>query len=86
MAGLPAWKGDGFLEITPAVQRSDLGVLFPLDYFTNADNSLTALPLKGFFLEADVRIGNCVGNNGRPADGFNISFASSQDPWFFGAS
>ena len=81
--GFTGAAGDGFLEITPAVNGQTLGVLFPLDYFTNADNSLTALPLKGFFLEADVRIGNCTGNNGRPADGFNISFANSQDPVVF---
>src|SRR5690349_3588656 len=71
---------DGFLEITPAVGGMTLGVLFPLDYFTNADQSIVALPLKGFFLEADVRIGNATGNNGRPADGFSISFAGNNDP------
>jgi hypothetical protein len=81
--GFTGLAGDGFLEITPSVNAQTLGVLFPLDYFTNADNSLTALPLKGFFLEADVRIGNCIGNNGRPADGLSISFASSQDPVVF---
>jgi len=81
--GFTGLDGDGFLEITPALNNATLGVLFPLDYFTNADNSLTALPLKGFFLEADVRIGNATGNNGRPADGFNISFATSQDPVVF---
>src|SRR5579859_2489683 len=74
---------DGFLEITPAMGNMNLGVLFPLDYFTNADNSIVALPLKGFFLEADVRIGNATGNNGRPADGFSISFASQNDPVVF---
>src|SRR5262249_41791633 len=40
---------DGFLEITPAANGMTLGVLFPLDYFTNADQSIVALPLKGFF-------------------------------------
>ncbi|HTL55564.1 MAG TPA: hypothetical protein VL361_07780 [Candidatus Limnocylindrales bacterium] len=68
---------DGFLEITDAVNGQTLGVLFPLDYFTNADQSIVALPLKGFFIEADVRIGNATGNNGRPADGFSISYAKS---------
>src|SRR4051812_22428143 len=47
--GFSGLDGDGFLEITPAANNATLGVLFPLDYFTNADNSLTALPLKGFF-------------------------------------
>src|SRR5581483_5054962 len=78
--GFTGVDGDGFLEITPAVGNMNLGILFPLDYFTNADNSLTALPLKGFLVEADVRVGNATGNNGRPADGFSISFASSLDP------
>jgi len=81
--GFTGVEGDGFLEITPAVNGQTLGILFPLDYFTNADNSLTALPLKGFLLECDVRVGNATGNNGRPADGFSISFASSQDPVVF---
>ncbi|HTL15754.1 MAG TPA: hypothetical protein VL793_00880, partial [Patescibacteria group bacterium] len=78
--GFTGVAGDGFLEITPAANNENLGILFPLDYFTNSDNSLTALPLKGFLVECDVRVGNAVGNNGRPADGFSISFASSQDP------
>src|SRR5262249_1292231 len=43
----------------------------------NADQSIVALPLKGFFIEADVRIGNATGQSGRPADGFNISYARS---------
>jgi len=81
--GFTGVDGDGFLEITPAVNGQTLGILFPLDYFTNADNSLTALPLKGFFLEADIRVGNATGNNGRPADGFSVSFASSLDPIVF---
>jgi hypothetical protein len=81
--GFTGVDGDGFLEITPAVNSQTLGILFPLDYFTNADNSLTALPLKGFELDVDIRTGNATGNNGRPADGFSISFASSQDPVVF---
>ncbi len=78
--GFTGVDGDGFLEITPSIGNQNLGILFPLDYFTNADNSLTALPLFGFELDVDVRTGNCTGNNGRPADGFSISFASSLDP------
>jgi len=78
--GFSGADGDGFLEITPAANNQTLGVLFPLDYFTNADSSLVALPLKGFLMEADVRIGNATGNNGRPADGFSISFAANTDP------
>ena len=75
-----AGPNDGWLEITPSQNNMNLGVLFPLDYFTNADNSIVALPLKGFELDADVRIGNATGNNGRPADGFSISFAANTDP------
>jgi hypothetical protein len=71
---------DGFLEITPAANGENLGVLFPVDYFTNADQSLVPLPLKGFLVEADVRIGDATGNNGRPADGFSINFADQFDP------
>jgi len=78
--GASGQPGDGFLEITGPVGGQTLGILFPLDYYTNTDNSLTALPLKGFLLEADVRIGNPTGNNGRPADGFSISFAKNDDP------
>src|SRR5579859_2838476 len=59
--GASGQAGDGFLQITPAANSTTLGVLFPLDYFTNADQSLVALPLKGFLLEADVRIGNATG-------------------------
>ena len=81
--GFSGGATDGFLEITPAANNENLGILFPLDLFTNADGSTVALPLKGFFLEADVRVGNAVGNNGRPADGFNISFASQDDPVVF---
>lgn len=78
--GASGQAGDGFLQITPAVNGTTLGVLFPLDYFTNADQSLVALPLKGFLLEADVRVGNPTGNNGRPADGFSVSLAHNDDP------
>src|SRR5262249_54756864 len=62
-------SGDGFEEITPALNCQNLGVLSPLD-------SLTALPVKGFELDIDIRTGNASGNNGRPADGFSISFVS----------
>jgi hypothetical protein len=71
---------DGFLEITPAQYYENLGVLFPVDYFTNADNSLVPLPLKGFLVEADVRVGDATGNNGQPGEGFSISFADRSDP------
>jgi len=83
--GASGAPGDGFLQITPAVNGTTLGILFPLDYYTNLDNTLTPLPLKGFFLEADVRIGNPTGNNGRPADGFSINFAHNDDPVIYWA-
>ncbi len=72
--------GTVFLEITRLSAIRTWEFSFPLDYFTNADSSLTALPLKGFELDVDIRTGNATGNNGRPADGFSISFASSLDP------
>jgi GLEYA domain-containing protein len=78
--GASGQAGDGFLQITPAANSTSLGVLFPLDYYTNGDGSLVALPLKGFLLEAEVRVGNPTGNNGRPADGFSVSFAHNDDP------
>ena len=84
--GASGQAGDGFLQITPAANSTSLGILFPLDYYTNLDGSLAPLPLKGFFLEADVRIGNPTGNNGRPADGFSINFAHNEDPVVYWAN
>src|SRR5690349_10805398 len=50
--GFSGGPTDGFLEITPAANNENLGILFPLDLFTNSDGSTVALPLKGFSLEA----------------------------------
>jgi len=33
--GASGAPGDGFLQITPAVNGTTLGILFPLDYYTN---------------------------------------------------
>ena len=84
--GFTGATNDGFLEITPAQNNENLGVIFPPDLYTNTDGSTVTLPLIGFKLEADVRIGNATGNNGRPADGFSISFASINDPVIFWGS
>jgi len=77
---------DGFLEITPPVNFQNLGVLFPLEHYTNTDGSVIALPLNGFLIEGDVRIGNAVGNNGSPADGFSVSYADTTDPVIYWAT
>src|SRR2546422_3438092 len=37
-------------------------------------------PIKAFHLTADVRAGNSGNDNGRPADGFSISYAREGDP------
>src|SRR5689334_8486207 len=46
--GASGGANDGFLQITPAANGTTLGILFPLDFYTNADGSTVALPLDGF--------------------------------------
>jgi hypothetical protein len=77
---------DGFLEITPPINFQNVGVLFPLEHYTNTDGSVIALPLNGFLIEGDVRIGSAVGNNGRPSDGFSVSYADPTDPVIYWAT
>jgi hypothetical protein len=77
---------DGFLEINPPANFQNLGIVFPREYYTNADGSLLELPLNGFFIEGDVRIGNAIGNNGQPADGLSISYAELNDPVLYWAN
>jgi hypothetical protein len=84
--GFTGGATDGFLQITPAANGTDLGVLFPQDFYTNVDGSTVTLPLDGFTFDCDVRIGNATGNNGRPADGFSISFAANNDPVIYWAN
>src|SRR5436190_6330949 len=77
---------DGFLEITPPGNFQNLGVLFPWEHYTNTDGSVIALPLNGFLIEGDVRMGNGIGNNGLPADGFSVSYADTADPVIYWAT
>ncbi|HTL58777.1 MAG TPA: hypothetical protein VL361_24030, partial [Candidatus Limnocylindrales bacterium] len=77
---------DGFLEINSPMNFQNLGVLFPWEPYTNSDGSVIAVPLNGFLIEGDVRMGNGVGNNGRPADGFSVSYADPTDPAIYWAT
>ncbi len=36
--------------------------------------------VKAFTFEVDLRVGNPVGNDGRPADGFSVNYARANDP------
>lgn len=62
----------GFLSITDSVNSQYTQVLFP-----DFDKGLI---VKAFTFECDLRIGNAVGNDGRPADGFSINYARANDP------
>lgn len=62
----------GYLSITDAGDGQNLTVLFP-----DID---AGVPVKAFTFTADLRIGNATDNDGRPADGFSISYARSNDP------
>jgi len=68
----------GFLDITDGANSQGTMIIFPV-----LDTVLgEAQPLKGFKLEADVRIGN---GTATPADGFSISFARDADPILYWA-
>ena len=62
----------GYLAITDAI-NSQTGIIV----FDDFDAGLV---VKGFNFKVDLRIGNPVGNEGRPADGFSVNFARSTDP------
>lgn len=61
----------GYLAITDAI-GSQKGIIV----FDDFDNGLV---VKGFNFKVDLRIGNGVGNDGRPADGFSVNFARATD-------
>lgn len=61
----------GYLAITDAI-NSQTGIIV----FDDFDSGLV---VKGFNFKVDLRIGNPVGNDGRPADGFSVNFARSTD-------
>lgn len=62
----------GYLAITDAI-NSQKGIIV----FDDFDSGLV---VKGFNFKVDLRIGNPVGNDGRPADGFSVNFARENDP------
>ncbi|MBK9140451.1 MAG: hypothetical protein IPM17_17110 [Verrucomicrobia bacterium] len=62
----------GYYAITESVNSQYSQILFP-----DFDNGLI---VKAFDFEVDLRIGNAVGNSGRPADGFSINYARANDP------
>jgi hypothetical protein len=39
----------------------------------------TGLVVQGFTFDVDLRVGNAIGNGGRPADGFSVNYARSSD-------
>src|SRR5438105_3984182 len=62
----------GYLSIADGgVNGQNLVIVFP-----DIDSGY---PIKGFHLTADVRAGNASGADGRPADGFSISYAREGD-------
>ena len=67
--GASGQPGDGFLEITPAV-NSKVGAII----FSDFDNGAI---VGGLHFEADVRIGN---GTVPPADGFCVAYVRSTDP------
>jgi len=73
----PPWRSadgnpGGFLAITDAVNSQSTVIVFP-----DID---TGKVVTSFTFAADLRIGNGTGNAGRPADGFSINYARSNDP------
>ncbi len=77
--GNAEWRPDGgnpaaggYLSITDAI-NSQSGIIV----FDDFDNGLI---VKGFNFKVDLRVGNPVGQGGRPADGFSVNFARQTDP------
>ncbi|MCZ7641305.1 MAG: hypothetical protein M5U12_37775 [Verrucomicrobia bacterium] len=62
----------GYLAITRAANSQYSQILFP-----DFDNGLI---VRAFTFDCDLRLGNATGNDGRPADGFSINYARSDDP------
>ena len=65
-------QSGGYLAITDAINDRFSTIIFP-----DIDGGK---PVAGFTLECDVRLGNPVGNDGRPADGLAVSYARANDP------
>jgi len=78
--GYPTWHtsdgagggaNNGYLALFDAVNGTHAAVLFPdLD---------AGLVVRAFVFDVDLRVGNAVGNGGRPADGFSVNFARDTD-------
>ena len=70
--GASGAAADGYLALFDAVGGQEAAILFP-----NFDNNLI---VQGFTFDVDLRVGNPVGNGGRPADGFSLNYARITDP------
>ncbi len=76
--GNAEWRADGgvnnsgYMALFDAINSQYAAFLIP-DFDTG-------LVVKAFTFECDLRVGNPVGNDGRPADGFSINYARSNDP------
>ena len=62
----------GYLSLSDANNSEQLVAVFP-----DIDGGF---PVKAFHLTADVRAGNSSSSDGRPADGFSISYCREGDP------
>jgi len=65
-------NGSGYMALFDAKNSQHASVLIP-----DFDQGLV---VKSFIFEVDLRIGNGTGNGGRPADGFSINYARTDDP------
>lgn len=64
-------KTGGYMALFDSIGSQHASVLMP-----DFDKGLI---VAGFTFEVDLRVGNAVGNGGRPADGFSISYARAND-------
>ncbi len=62
----------GYVALFDAVNSQYAAVLIP-DFDAG-------MVVKAFTFEVDLRVGNPVGNDGRPADGFSVNYARANDP------
>jgi hypothetical protein len=75
----PMWRAtkgvnnSGYVSLFDAVNSKTAAIMFP-----DFDSGLV---VKAFTFECDLRVGNARGQgDGRPADGFSISYARANDP------
>ena len=62
----------GYVALFDSINSQYAAVMIP-----DFDNGLI---VKAFTFECELRVGNAVGNDGRPADGFSINYARATDP------